>query len=934
MDHEHILQGLNPAQKSAVISPANALQVLAPPGSGKTKTLTARVAYLIAHYGLNPRNIIVCTFTVKAAKEMNERICGFLGRALAGQLILGTFHSIARRYLASYGKHIGLNEKFGIADASDSTSILARIIKRRTLGVKPAVAKSRISRLKAQSISSEQHSTSARKVEEQEFALVYTEYEEHLRVSNLLDYDDLLLRCAELLRQFPLCVSDIQAVLIDEFQDTNNVQFDLMQLFAQAKRVVTIVGDPDQSIYGWRSAEIRNLKRMQDIYPETLVITLEENYRSAGAILIAAQEIIEQDQSRPAKQLMPTHSVGMRPVLRKLPSAAAEASWIVSEIKRSIALTGNLLNYSDYAVLLRSASLSRLLETALGKAGIPYRMVGGHRFFDRFEVKLVLDYLRVIDHVDHNDAVARVINVPPRGVGDATVQGLLAEASDRRKPLWYLVCNIAQGNIKLQTKVSTQAQKGLEMFTNLILAAKRKLTEFVSGNESLTDFLEYILRRIGIEAHIKKVKPEEELESRLANVRELVAQASDTSMEPIENNLTVAKDMGDSVVPDDDTVEQALSKFLANVALSTEVQKVEQDGCRSQQITLSTIHAAKGLEWPVVFIPSAYEGSIPHSRAEDNDEERRLLYVAMTRAQSLLYLSCPMKSSQGEQTTLSPFLSQKPMESYFDKRGFDFQHGDAKELSVILRRRCPHPSDLEQALAGVEHVKDDQWPLGGQLDDDFESRWGPDCDDSVLVDASGPYKRCRIGGRDLETLKQIRERSQRIPLAGFPTLTTCQKASGFSSATATFSTSFVSAASVKLDTYQPPKPQQKVTKLTGDSYGETQKRSATIESKVATAQSNLTKFFSKSTTTLTEASNVPNEVTGVHTSLAQRHLPLQDLSTTTARINMAEQLTEHDLDVTLFRPAITLHETSLQSLQRRKTLGVRRSLNGWSSRRR
>lgn len=378
------MDGLNPAQRAAVTSPSAVLQVLAPPGSGKTKTLTARVAYQIVHDGLNPSNIIVCTFTIKAAREMQNRIQNFLGPDLAGRLILGTFHSIARRLLAIHGKHLGLDQKFGIADASDSKSIVARIIKRKGVTTNPGTARHRISGFKANGVTALQHAASTAKskkasTDTQEIDIIYTEYQEHLETSNLLDYDDLLLKCADLLRSYPRCLENIQAVLIDEFQDTNNVQYDLMMLFAQHKQVISIVGDPDQSIYGWRSAKIENLVRMQAHFPDTHVVNLEENYRSSSCILLAAQELIEQDNNRLQKSLSPTHSAGERPTLRHLCSAANEAEWIVSEIQRAAALTGGLLKWKDFAVLLRSASLSRLIESSLGKVGIPYRMVGGHR---------------------------------------------------------------------------------------------------------------------------------------------------------------------------------------------------------------------------------------------------------------------------------------------------------------------------------------------------------------------------------------------------------------------------------------------------------------------------------------------------------------------------------------------------------------------------
>lgn len=379
MTIDNLLIGLNASQRAAVSSQADTLAILAGPGSGKTHTLTSRTAWLL-HQGLQPWNIIVATFTVKAAREMKERIGKLIGNGTESKLILGTFHSIARRYLARYGHLIGIRKDFGIADSSDSLAIIKRIVKRQDLNIDPKVARSRISSLKAKgsASASKPFDAKGKTVDAQEFEIVHAEYQATLELSNLLDYDDLLVRCVELLRLHPSCVSNIEAVLIDEFQDTNLVQFDLMRLLAAYQKRITIVGDPDQSIYSFRAAEIKNYKRMLRQYPDTVTISLEENYRSSGAILLTALNVIEQDSSRIAKSLLPTHIVGTRPVLRKLATAQKEAEWIIQEIQRTMGMTGDLLDLNDFAILLRSSSLSRVIESSLGKAGIAYRMVGKH----------------------------------------------------------------------------------------------------------------------------------------------------------------------------------------------------------------------------------------------------------------------------------------------------------------------------------------------------------------------------------------------------------------------------------------------------------------------------------------------------------------------------------------------------------------------------
>ncbi|KAH7402886.1 ATP-depentend DNA helicase-like protein [Pyrenochaeta sp. MPI-SDFR-AT-0127] len=735
---EALLEGLNDAQKSAVTSPSNVVQVLAPPGSGKTKTLTARVAYHINHERLQPWNIIVCTFTIKAAREMKERIKGFVGEKLEAKLILGTFHSVARRFLSRYGQEIGIDKNFGIADTSDSTAILKRIVKRFDYSVEPGHARSRISKLKAKGRSADDFRKTCKNVNDNEFAMVYSSYQEHLQASNLLDYDDLLVRCVDLLRRFPTCVSTIQAVLIDEYQDTNNIQYELMRLLAQHTRRITIVGDPDQSIYSFRSAEIGNLSRMRDDYPESVVINLENNYRSSGCILNSAMAVIEQDESRPQKSLVATHGVGERPTLRHVVSATVEAKWIVEEIYRTKTLTAGLLNYNDYAILLRSSPLSLQIERALGQAGIPYRMVAGTKFFDRAEIKIVLDYLRVVSQPDHNDALARVINVPSRKVGDSTVKALLEEAEIRKITLWKLVLDIAQGRIRPKSKVSTQAQKGLEVFVDVIITSRDKLLPAKGEICNLLDLIGHILKKILFESYLKQTH-KDNWQDRWANVEELVGQATQMAT-AIANGEEVSDDalpVVEGIEQRKDSAADILSKFLANVTLSS---VADQDGGEIEQVTISTIHASKGLEWPVVFMPAVYDGSIPHSRADDHDEERRLLYVGMTRAQGLLYLSCPVKQSGQEKTTLSKFISEQSIQKFFSERGPDlaFKRSTIPDLATILRRPCPPMLDIDAARGLLEHLEDDKYPTTREEIDGDDPTWGASL--NIKSNGSGPGK--------------------------------------------------------------------------------------------------------------------------------------------------------------------------------------------------
>lgn len=552
---------------------------------------------------------------------------------------------------------------------------------------------------------------------------MYQDYEHALETSNLLDYDDLLLRCAELLRKHPQCVSNISAVLVDEFQDTNRIQFELMNLFAVRNKCITVVGDPDQSIYGFRSAEIANLRRMQRLYRDTTVVLLEENYRSSGSILDCASGVIEQDTSRPAKKLRPTHGTGTIPVLRKLPDAAAEAQWLVMEIKRCIGLTGNLLKPSDFAILLRSASLSRQIESELGKQGVPYRMVGGSKFFDRVEIKLLLDYLRVISHPENSDALVRIINTPPRRIGEETIKLLVAGAEEANVPLWTYIKDVVQGRRSTKKVLSRSAETGLSTFFSLIEKGRQRLKECFDDSAVLV-LLQFVIEKLGFRDYLMATYHMDD-DSRWANVEELLAQAADPSVLPFAFDR-------DETVPEIEGLEQnvrhpgedALSRFLANVALSTEV--TNEDGNQTQEkVTISTIHAAKGLEWPVVFVPAVYEGIIPHSRAEDVDEERRLLYVAMTRAQALLYLSFPQRDSKsGDETTPSSFLPKSMAQTKFRFVGPEL-HNEKSVFAIadILGRARPSHEDIVQGMKGLPSVHDDRWTLKDDDSSDKVARW-------------------------------------------------------------------------------------------------------------------------------------------------------------------------------------------------------------------
>ena len=935
---------------------------------------------------------------------MRERIAKLLGNGIESKLILGTFHSVCRRYLVTYGHLIGIRKGFGIADSSDTTSIIKRIIKRLGLNIDPKKAQSRISSSKSRGISYaalSQQQSNKKDVERQEFALVFEAYEDQLAKSNLLDYDDLLLKSVDLLREHPICVSNVEVVLIDEFQDTNLVQFDLMRLFAVKHNRITTVGDPDQSIYGWRSAEIKNLKRMQRQYPDTLVIHLEDNYRSSGAILLAAQEVIEQDESRPSKSLLPTHCPGTVPVLRRLPSSESEAQWIVTEILRVAGLTGNLLIYSDFAILLRSAALSRQVESAMGKAGIPYRMVGGQRFFDRAEVKILLDYLRVISQPHNNDALSRIINIPARGVGVTTAKGLLEEAEFKKVSLWTHIRDAIQGHGNARTKISKAAERGLGSFINIILASRNKVLDLVNP-QSPDSLLRHAIKILDFKVYLERNYAKDH-QTRWANVEELVAQASEY---PVRGGIDGMEEEDDDHLPHieglkqeiSNAAEEALSKFLANVTLATELQREDEglEGAKSKShVTISTIHAAKGLEWPVVFVPAAYEGCIPHSRAEDTDEERRLLYVAMTRAQALLYLSCPTKNSQREETTLSPFLSTKKVGKCLTDKGPMMCSNSVNDISRILKRGSPLDAEIDEASKTLESIEDDLWPLNGEEDVKvLQARWGG------WDEGSNEHVAKRRRTKEGRNVDCIVEMSSAYSLNTVGAATTMQNSSKFSY---NGSRGFISAASQLQQVEQEKVQTAKLKALTEDDRSPS---TVTSGGKSWTRQGNQSSLMSllgkgakviyksaaspsfdvsqddveyqKAFRVLQEATVKPSNdgshvaarkpLSAIPQTLAAHRLPntigssRPKLTTDGLEpakkqyvflsssppplegpLDPAENFGEEALHVdapelaTNFRAAQTFHTTSVANLQAtsvtaKRTLGVRRSMNGWAAR--
>lgn len=412
-------------------------------------------------------------------------------------------------------------------------------------------------------------------------------------------------------------------------------------------------------------------------------------------------------------------------------------------------------------------------------------MVGGHRFYDRVEVKVILDYLRVINQPDNNDALARIVNVPSRRIGDVTVKALLNEADQKSMTLWRLSLDIVQGNLTAKTKLAKQTEQGLSQFINIILTIRRKMSDAHSPMSTI-DLIDLIMAKIDFEDFLKKAHPEDH-EARMANVQELMNLAADFNAQ-LENEAD-----DDEALPEVDGLEQEnlsnpLSKFLANIALASDVKATDEEAPKAQ-VTISTIHAAKGLEWPIVFIPAAYKGSIPHSRSDDDNEERRLLYVAMTRAKTLLYMSCPRKNSQREDTTLSPFLEGKALGRLLSNRGPSFTTTVTQDIARILRRSQPFV-DLDAAAQNLESLEDNIFGVGGEESEDDEKKWR-DSDGSHHYTQGQPYPK----RRRLEDESNYRGGSATGQTWRPAYATTMSDSAGFSTASMTMKSSFVSATS-------------------------------------------------------------------------------------------------------------------------------------------
>ncbi len=605
-----LLAGLNEQQRAAVTAPPGPVLVLAGPGSGKTRVLTHRIAYLIRNLGIPPYRILAVTFTNKAAREMAERTEQLLGGSLRGATI-GTFHSICARILRQDGEHVGLQRGFVIYDSADQRTILRNVIRQLNLDDKlypPASAQAAISRAKNELLSPEQFPVQSYR--DEVYQRIYEAYQQTLRANQGVDFDDLLMLTVQLLREVPAVRTAYQRrwphLLIDEFQDTNMAQYTLMRLLVGPEESVFVVGDEDQSIYGWRGADYRNVRRFQEDFPHAQVILLEENYRSTATIVEAANAVIRQNQHRTPKVLRTRRPAGPQIVVFEAYNEVEEAQFVVDEIARLLA--EDEVRPGDIAVMYRTNAQSRALEEAFVVRNLPYRLVGATRFYERREIKDVLAYLRIVHNPDDAISLERIINVPPRRIGKRTVSALFDYAARQGESPYRILHRLAEG--EAIPGVGPVGERALLAFLDLWegwLEARRQMPLSTLARTILDDVEYFAYLDDGTD----------EGRSRVENVQELLGVTESY----------------------DELGADGLPLFLEEVALISDVDELPEE---SGAPVLLTLHMAKGLEFSVVFITGLEEGLLPHARSletpEGVEEERRLFYVGITRARDRLYL--------------------------------------------------------------------------------------------------------------------------------------------------------------------------------------------------------------------------------------------------------------------------------------------------------
>ncbi|WP_231956092.1 DNA helicase PcrA [Aneurinibacillus soli] len=632
------LAGLNPQQREAVLATDGPLLLLAGAGSGKTRVLTQRIAYLLKEKNVVPWSILAITFTNKAAREMKDRISSIVGPD-AEDIWISTFHSMCVRILRRDIDRLGYNRNFTILDSSDQLSVVKQCEKDLNIDPKkydPRAVLGMISSAKNELKTAEQCADMIVGPVEQVAYKVYTQYQKKLKNNNSLDFDDLIMKTIELFKAEPEVLEFYQKkfrhIHVDEYQDTNRAQYMLVKMLASASKNICVVGDSDQSIYRWRGADITNILNFEKDYPNARVILLEQNYRSTKKILEAANHVIKNNVGRKAKNLWTDNDEGLNIRYYTADSEHTEAYYIVGQIQKAIE---NGRQYRDMAVLYRTNAQSRVVEEVFVKSNIPYNIVGGTKFYDRKEIKDMLAYLRLISNPDDDLSLTRIINVPKRGIGASTVEKIAAYATQHGLSMYRAIQEVDQIGLSART-------------TGLVAGFARLVSELGSMQEyvSVTELAEEVLNRTEYKEELRR---EGTLEAR-------------SRLENIDEFLSVTMEFERT------SEDKTLVAFLTDLALVADIDKLDEtEEDKGNAVVLMTLHSAKGLEFPMVFLVGMEEGIFPHSRAlmeeAEMEEERRLAYVGITRAEQELFLTrALMRTLYGQTKMNSPsrFIEEIP----------------------------------------------------------------------------------------------------------------------------------------------------------------------------------------------------------------------------------------------------------------------------------
>jgi len=647
-DISHILNGLNEAQRQAVTAQPEHMLVLAGAGSGKTRVLVHRIAWLIQVEGISPYNIFAVTFTNKAAAEMRQRVEKLQGRSAVGMWV-GTFHGLAHRLLRNHWKEANLSQNFQILDSDDQYRLVRRVLKTLDLDEAkwpPKQAQGFINARKDEGKRPAHIDTSRNPIYEQ-LVRIYTAYEVACERAGVIDFAELLLRTLELIRDNESLLAHYQKrfqhILVDEFQDTNTIQYALIQLLAGKTNKVFIVGDDDQAIYGWRGARVENIQRFQKHFPSAEVIRLEQNYRSTTTILSAANALIDNNADRMGKKLWSSGADGDKIIFYNAYDERDETHFVINKIKQFVD-AGHAR--SEVAILYRSNAQSRVFEERFVSEAIPYRVYGGMRFFERAEIKNALAYLRLMDNENDDASFERVINTPTRGIGERSVDKVRELARQSDSSLWLAAKQIVEDK-----GLPTRAANALQGFIELIENMQRDTSDM-----ALYEQVDHVVHSVGLIEYYEKEKGEK-AQARVENIEELVSAARGFDFDHSEMEVEMSE----------------LTAFLTHAALEAgEGQAAEWDDC----VQLMTMHSAKGLEFPLVFIVGMEEGLFPSQRSLEEEgkleEERRLCYVGITRAREQLVLSCAEhRRLYGQDLYPSPsrFISEIPAQLMSEVRG-------------------------------------------------------------------------------------------------------------------------------------------------------------------------------------------------------------------------------------------------------------------------